>query len=139
MNIIGCNSAGLLNKMESLKRNIQIFNPGVIFIQESKTKRKDKVKLGNYVIFERIRKTCGGGGLLTGVHKNLEPVRVGDDSDEEVLVVEAKLVNKKVRLINAYGPQESESEDRKKSFFNKLDEEIKRAKISGSLVCLAQL
>ena len=136
MNIIGCNSAGLLNKVESLKRNIQVFQPGVIFIQESKTKRKNKVKLGNYVIFEKIRKDCGGGGLLTAVHKNLEPISVGEDTDEEVLVVEAKLANRKVRLINAYGPQETETEDKKKSFFNKMDEEIKGAKIAGTMVCV---
>ena len=136
MYFMGCNAAGLLNKLESLKRNVQIFNPGVIFIQESKTKRRNQVKLGDYVIFEKIRKQGGGGGLLTGVHKNLEPVSVGDDSDEEVLTVEAKIANRKVKLINAYGPQEASNEDVKQSFFSKLDEEIKRAKVAGSMVCL---
>ena len=117
---MGCNAAGLLNKLESLKRNIEIFNPWVIFIQESKTKRKNKVKLKNYAIFEKIRTNCGGGGLLTAVHKNLEPVSVGDDTDDEVLVIEAKLANKKVRLLNAYCPQESSNEDMKNNFFAKL-------------------
>ena len=74
MYFMGCNAAGLLNKLESLKRNIKMFNPGAIFIQESKTKRKNKVKLTDYVIFEKIRINRGGGGLLTGVHKNLEPM-----------------------------------------------------------------
>ena len=132
----GCNAAGILNKLESLKRNVKLFNPGAIFIQESKTKRRSKVKLKNYIIFEKIRKNRGGGGLLTGVHKNLDPVSVGDDTDDEILVVEAKLLNKKVRLINAYGPQETANEDDKNSFFGKLDEEIKKAKLSGSLICL---
>ena len=90
----------------------------------------------SYVIFEKIRKDCGGGGLLTVVHKNLEPISVGEDTGEEVLVVEAKLANRKVRLINAYGPQETETEDKKKSFFNKMDEEIKGAKIAGTMVCV---
>ena len=54
MVFLGCNAAGLLNKMESLRRNVQTFKPGVIFIQESKTKRKNKIKLDNSVIFERI-------------------------------------------------------------------------------------
>ena len=122
MVFLGCNAAGLLNKMESLRRNVQTFKPGVIFIQESKTKRKNQIKLDNYVIFERIRKDCAGGGLLTAVHKNLEPESVGDDTEDEVLVVEAKLANKKVRLINAYGPQEDSKEELRKSFFNKLNE-----------------
>ena len=73
---------------------------------------------------------------LTGVHKNLEPVSVGDDTEDEVLVVEAKLANSKVRQINAYGPQEDTKEELRKSFFNKLDEEVKKAKLSGALVCL---
>ena len=98
--------------------------------EESKDKYKD------YVIFEKIRKNRGGGGLLTGVHKNLEPVSVSDDNDDEILVVEAKVADKKVRLINAYGPQESCHEDEKNSFSGKLDEEIKRAQLSGSLICL---
>ena len=136
MFFIGCNAAGLLNKMESLKRNVENFKPGVIFIQESKTKRKNKVKIKDYVIFEKIRKNNGGGGLLTGVHKNLEPISVGDETEDEVIVVEAKLANKKVRLINAYGPQEDSNEEIRKSFFLKLDEEIKRAKVAGTLICL---
>ena len=73
---------------------------------------------------------------MTGVHKNLEPISVGDETEDEVIVVEAKLANKKVRLINAYGPQEDSNEEIRKSFFLKLDEEIKRAKVAGTLICL---
>ena len=57
----------------------------------------------------------------------------GGNNTEEVLVVEAKLKDKKVRLINAYGPQE---EELRKSFFHKLDEEVKSAKLAGALICL---
>ena len=70
------------------------------------------------------------------MHKNLEPVSIGDDIDDEVLEIEAKLANTNVRQINAYGPQESSNEDVKNQFFGKLDEVIKRAKLSGSLICL---
>ena len=136
MIFIGSNSAGLLNKVDSLKRNIKNFLPGAIFIQESKAKRKNKIKLDDYVIFEKLRKESGGGGLLTAVHRNLDPVSVGDgNEDDEVLVVEANLQSKKVRLMNAYGPQMS-NEVKKKLFFNKLDEEVKSAKLSGAMVCL---
>ena len=71
------------------------------------------------------------------MHKNLEPVCVGGGNNtEEVLVVEAKLKDKKVRLINAYGPQEDSLEELRKSFFHKLDEEVKSAKLAGALICL---
>ena len=76
MIFLGSNAAGILNKKESFKRNIENFNPVAFFIQESKTKRKNEIKMDNYVIFEQIRKDSGGGGLLTAVHKNLEPVSV---------------------------------------------------------------
>ena len=135
MCILGTNAAGILNKTDSFKRNISNFNPGVFFIQESKVPRKGKIKLSDYVIFERVRKVCGGGGLLTAVHKNLNPVSVGDDSEEEVLVVEAQLLDKKVRFINAYEPQENEVEN-SKSFFPKLYEVVKSAKIAGTLICI---
>ena len=137
MIFLGSNAAGILNKKESLLRNIQHFMPGAFFIQESKTKRKNKIKIPNYVIFEQIRKESAGGGLITAVHENLEPVSVCDGmSDEEVLVVEAKLKNKIVRLINAYGPQEDTPEEKKNSFFHKLDEEVKRAKVTGAMICM---
>ena len=135
MNIVGSNSAGILNKLESFRRNISLFTPGVYFIQESKVPRKGKVKVNDYVIFERVRKVGGGGGLLTAVHKSLNPVSIGDDVDEEVLVVQAELLDKKVRFINAYGPQEDEVE-KSKAFFSKLDEEIKSAKVAGSFICI---
>ena len=112
-----------------------MFNPGVYFVQESKVPRKGKIKLSDYVIFERVRKVGCGGGLLTAVHKNLNPVSVDNDSDEEVLVVQTEILDKKVRFINAYGPQEDETEQ-STAFFAKLDEEIKSAKISGSLICI---
>ena len=77
----------------------------------------------------------GGRGLLTAVHKNPNPVSVGNDGEDEVLVVQADIKDNKVRFINAYGPQEDETES-SKSFFAKLDEEIKSAKVSGSLICM---
>ena len=86
MNILGSNAAGLLNKKESFFRNISLFNPGVYLVQESKVPRKGKVKHSDYVMFERVRKVGGGGGLLTAVHKNLNPVNVGDECDEEVFL-----------------------------------------------------
>ena len=135
MFILGANAAGILNKKESFLRNISHFIPGVFFIQESKVPRKGKIKADDYVIFERIRRVGGGGGLLTAVHKNLNPVSVGDDTEDEVLVIQAQILDKKVRFINAYGPQEDEIE-KSKSFFSKLDEEVKSAKIAGTLVCI---
>ena len=76
MFILGANAAGLANKNESFYRLLNLFLPGVFFVQESKLRIRNKMKHPNYTTFEYIRKNCGGGGLLTAVHKSLNPVCV---------------------------------------------------------------
>ena len=136
MTILGTNSAGLLNKKESFFRTIETFQPAVFFVQETKAKRKKKRKMKDYVTFEHIRKDKGGGGLLTAVHRNLAPVSVTSNDETEILVVEAKTGDTKTRFINAYGPQENSDEDTKELFYNQLDTEVKKSKLSGALVCI---
>ena len=86
-------------------------------------------------MFKQLRKTSGGGGLLTAVHRNLSPVSVSDDK-ENILVVQVKIGTKDVRLINAYGPQDSSNEDSTMEFFNDLETEVMRSKLSGAMVCV---
>ena len=136
MVVIGTNAAGLLNKKESLHRTIELLSPSVIMVQETKARRKNKIKLKDYVIFEHIRPEKGGGGLLSAVHRNLEPVSIATNSETEIMVVEAKTGNTKTRFINAYGPQENSEEEIKEEFYNQLDVEIKKAKVAGSLICI---
>ena len=95
--------------------------------------QKNKVKLNDYVIFEHIRNLSAGGGLLTAVHKSLKPVSIRNEDSEEILVVEGKLSNIKVRFINGYGLQENSPEEARNPFFVRLYLEIKSAKIAGSL------
>ena len=135
MTIIGNNSAGILNKLESFHRNIENVKPGAYFIQESKCRIKNKVKHDEYVMFEYIRKHSGGGGLLTAVHKSLNPISVSEDTEDEVLVVQGNIGMNKVWFINGYGPQEGPKETNQ-SFFNRLDSEVKSAKLAGTLICM---
>ena len=95
--LIGANSAGLMNKLDSFQRLISVFSPGVIFVQESKVKRKGSIKTEDFIIFEQVRKSSGGGGLLTAVHKNLSPVSINDEKDD-ILVVQAKIGTKNVPM-----------------------------------------
>ena len=136
MFILGANAAGLANKKESFNRLLNLFLPGVFFVQESKLRIRNKMKHPKYITFEYIRKNCGGGGLLTAVHKTLNPVCVSNDTEEEVLVVETKLDGKKVRFINGYGPQDDDDEEVRHAFFNRIDIEVKRAKLSGCFICI---
>ena len=135
MYILGTNAASILNKTESFYRNINVFKPAAFFLQETKTRFKNKLKHPDYSFFEYIRTNGGGGGLITAVHNSLHPVSVGNEDETEVLVVEAKVDDSKIRLINGYGPQETDEEE-SKAFMNRIDLEVKRAKLAGAFVCI---
>ena len=91
-------------------------------------------------MFEKVREKTGGGGILTAVHSNLDPVLVDThEDDNEIIVVEGKLGSLTVRFINAYGPQEEESggdAEKIKSFYSKLDLVIKEAIFAEVLICI---
>ena len=138
MYILGNNAAGILNKLDSVQRCVKKFQPGVFFVQETKCKRKNKIKHPDYIMFEHIRKKSGGGGLLTAVHKSLKPVSVSDENDIEILVVQGLVKNKPIRFINGYGPQDefNSTDNEKEEFFNRLDLEIKSSKMAGAMICI---
>jgi hypothetical protein len=96
MFFLGANAAGILNKTESFYRNINLFSPAAFFLQETKTRYKNKLKHPNYTFSEYIRKHSGGCGLITAVHNSLHPVQVSNDDKIEVMVVEAKIDERSV-------------------------------------------
>ena len=136
MHLIGFKAAGLNCKIESYQRNVSVFNPSAIFIQETKARQKKKFELKNYDTFEQIRTNNSGGGLLIAIPTSMNPVCILEDNEHEILVVEASLHGQKVRFFNAYGPQETALINTKIAFYHTLDLEIKRAKASGALVCI---
>ena len=92
----------------------------------------------NYEIFEVIRPNCpSGGSVLTGIHKNLNPVYIsGGEDDNEILVVQAKIGIQNCRFINGYGPQEYKSIEERISFYARLEQEVINAKLFDNLVCI---
>ena len=121
LTIFGINCNGLSGKRESLAANIEILKPLVFFIQETKFMKKGLFKHNNFEIFECIRKS-GGGSILTGIDRSLNPILISDGSDDdtEILVVEGEIGNKKCRFINGYGPQECADVDKRVKFFANL-------------------
>jgi hypothetical protein len=74
---------------------------------------------------------------LTAVKEDFEPVLISEGTDQaEIVIVEATFGDKHVRFINGYGRQENDTEQNRKEFFNQLDEDIERAKLSESMICI---
>ena len=101
---MGNNSAGIKAKLDSFQNVINQLKPGVAMLQESKLYEKGTLKFNDYCVFEKVRNQNEGGGLVTLVHNNFEPIMVPRENEpkvsENILVVEAKLENNKVRFIN---------------------------------------
>ena len=116
--------------------NVNHLGAGIIILQETHFKRKGKLnkQLGDFEIFESIRKKQKGGTLIAA-HKSLDPILIEEYSEDfELLVIEIKLGGKDVRIISGYGPQENWKVCDKKPFFKALEDEIVKANISGKLV-----
>ena len=101
ISIIGTNAAGLKSKKESLFNAINTFKASIVTLQETKHNKIGTIKIPGYQIFEQIRTKKAGGGLLTAVDEDLNPVLVSHGNDEiEIIVVEADIGFKKIRIIN---------------------------------------
>ena len=109
--------------------HLKVLNVGAFFIQETKLYKKGQFKLDQYQVFELLRENKKGGGLAIGALKTVNPVLISEgDTDMEILVVQIKIGDIPVRLINGYGPQETDSEEQRLQFFARLDEECQKAK-----------
>ena len=131
LKLIGFNCAGLASKLFSFDHILSTVQPSIFFIQETKMRKQGRIKTSlteNYQIFELIRKERHGGGLAIGVINDLEPVWIGEGDDEvEILVVQVRIVNFKIRCMCAYGPQEKDTLERKLNFWSNLSEEVSQA------------
>ena len=133
--LFGNNTAGLKNKKDSLEAFIEIFKkPSCLTLQETKLPKNSNFQLAHYQIFQKNRNSSGGG-LLTAVDPVLNPVLIEPKNEEaEILTVQIKLKDKNLRMINGYGPQEDDTQQKKLNFWLGLEEEIVAAKNENCLV-----
>ena len=91
--------------MDSFRNLVNMLKPAVAMIQETKLYRKGTIKMENFCVFEKIRDINEGGGLLTIIHENLEPVLIPTKNSSKIslniLVVEAKMSKRRIRFINS--------------------------------------
>ena len=71
----------------------------------------------NFQMFEKIRDNKLGGGLVIGALKSLNPIWLNyGGSEAEAFTIQISVKNMKIRLVNAYGPQEYDDFHKKKFF-----------------------
>ena len=103
---------------------------------EKKLYTKGQIRLQNYVIFETNRPQNGGGGLLTAVNEKFQPSLLETvNNNPDILIVQCKISNYDINLINGYGPQESETMEEKLKFFSCFETAIVNSKLNGNLIC----
>ena len=117
-------------KLQGLKSQLKDTNTAIFTLQETHSSRKGKIKIDGFQVYEAIRKNKKDGGTAIGVHQSLSPFLVKEFEDDfELLVVEAVVEGKHVRIISGYGPQESWSENERLPFFVALEEEILKSRL----------
>ena len=101
--LLGNNSAGLKSKKDSLEAIIEIFKtPSCITLQETKLPKNANFHLNDYQVFLKNRNSSGGG-LLTAIDPNLNPMLIAPKNEEaEILTVQLELNEKQLRVINFF-------------------------------------
>ena len=131
---LGVNAAGLGSKMLSFKKVLNDLKPSVFFVEESKMKTPGRIKMNNYVVFEKIRnKNENGGGLAIGCIPELNPIWVKESPDPiEAMSIHIFVKQFKIRCCIGYGCQENDNIQKKEAFWEYLDNEVREAKNDGS-------
>ena len=94
---MGTNSAGLTSKKESFFNLVNSLNPSIITIQETKHTKIRNLNLPGYQNFERLRNGKSGGGILTCIIEDLDPVLIHVANDDiELMTVEVKVGTEKI-------------------------------------------
>ena len=135
LKIVGVNAAGIQSKLKSFDYILQNLKPQIWTVQESKLKPNQKLKseaANTFEIFYLSRKESQGGGLIVGVHKDIESALVREGDDEiEAIVIHVKIGEMTAKIINAYGPQENSSKEKKEKFWDFLEEESIKADLEN--------
>ena len=74
---------------------------------------------------------------MTAIDPNLNPMLITPKIEEaEILTVQLELSNKKARIINGYGPQESDCQQNRFNFWSGLEQEVISAKSESCMLII---
>ena len=133
--MFGTNSNGLKGKIDSLNNALKQFGrPSFVTVQETKL-RSNNFKIPGYQVYQKNRIGLGGG-ILTAIDENIGSVLVSS-TESEILVVQTKIGDFDLRVINAYGPQELDSErENVYQFWRDLEKEVILVKNSNCKILI---
>ena len=133
------NINGYKSKSESLIEIISKIDPEIIVLCEIRLPKKNTLKkdLSNYDLIAKCVKK-GQGGILCGIKKNMatSAMEVTSSSNNNILVVKMTINYASIRVVIAYGPQESEPSEIKEEFYRELETEVKACEINGDHMIL---
>ena len=132
------NINGYKSKSESIKQLIQENNTDILLLTEKKVYSKTAVRIEGYQVFPAVRSKRNGGGLLVAVKHGLcSGLMIDHGENAEFVTVRLIFPTKNIRLILAYGPQETDLKQTIDEFYNQIDIQVNRAILSGDSVVLA--
>ena len=137
MIVLSTNAASLKSKLPSFRRELDSCQAGLFSIQETHFSTRGKIALDNFEISEAIQKGKEKGGTMIAIHTVLRPVLIDEYNDPfGLLVVQIKVVNRDIRIISGYAPQENWPLAQREPFFRALEEEIIKAELAGNSVVI---
>ena len=78
----GKNPAGARLKWPTWKKIIRQSKVCLWTLQETKCSELNKLKMDNFIIYEKVRNMREGGGVAIGAKKDLNPVLTAEGHDE---------------------------------------------------------
>ena len=113
----GVNPAGARSKWPTWKKIISQSNASVWTMQETKSSEPNKLRMDNFIIYEKVRVQKGGGGVAIAARKDLNPV-LTDEGEEDVEAISIDIHPSKmvISCTSAYGPQQRDSAEKRQGF-----------------------
>ena len=72
----------------------------------------------DFIVYEKIRESKGGGGVAIAAKKDLNPVLIYEgDKDVEAITIDIHPKNMVISCTSAYGPQQKENIEKKSKFW----------------------
>ena len=132
-----CNVRGLKNKTDSMKLIINDLRPDIILLTETKATSNwvhSVVKEWGYTPVVKGGSNVNSGGMVIGTRTHLgSTTNTTASNHQNVFSVQMEMSTAPVRLIGAYGLQETDNAELRKDFFTELEIEIESAIGAGCI------